>query len=1189
MKSLKEIANKIKDYFNPESNAGKNFWSSPVGSVIRLNQKLNFSQQVGNNINQFLKPTYQQIPNTLIEGGKAMARLSESANSGLPLFPARTPEVQNRTLSSSLQDFGKVVKAHGVFMKPAQQAVGGLFGMGIGAINDKGFQNAPQNFASGVGMMQQYSPLINATNPLLAKGLSVVPLPGAISSRIGAGIANVGQGYAMNPVTENKYTLTQGAIDFLSGVAGGKSAFGGDMKLYGSAKEIDLNLKEVDTLRDAWNKASKSGKAKLKIDILNAADRNLPREVIDKYLNQPGKLLIEMQKNLTSKRPQLFPTINKLVGDTQPTKGGVPEGGVGVKTVDPFVQEMDALQQTRPEVQPKPQPIQVKNDFQNVQTAEARSALGTEAPKQAFADWVNARRATTVEGILQGKQFKDLDSKGLSGIFEFQSGEKSGRYADVKNYFDTKYADLQKQGVTFNYKQDYLPQLWKNTREEVEKVFGRTLSKKGGFTIESLFKNYKEGIDAGLTPKFNNISDLVRSYEQATNKVLADTKFFKYLADESMILPSGNAPRDWITLTPDRFPKIMVKTDTGTHTGTYKAPPEIADKINNYLNDANFKWLQNVADRTSTVKNRVLSFGIPSTAINAHGFNILARNVMASKNPIEGAITGIKYMINPDSALKYLDNNLSMAPEAVKNGLTLSANEFNNVLEAPDTFRGKFGSVWNKLFEKGLFDKMLPALKLQKYQEVYDGFVKSGMPKDEAGKAAAKFTNDVFGGINWEELGRSKDMQNLLRVTILAPDWLQTNINLAKKMPLSFLKMGDKTMAPYRKFLATFLGTYVTMNVVNKLSSGHWMYQNDPGNSFNIEAGYTEDGQKRYIRPFGTAADFIRLPSDVATGLAKGDLSVISRLVRNRLSIPLGVVVGAVTDTDYTGKPIGYKGTDRYRNEMPLKQRLLGVGGEVATLVGMPAFAKQGLDFASGKTGGEQALLQGLELPFRYSGGTYGAAQKQLKEVTGVKGKELYDQNALLKGQTKFSDKQMGLIKNQGLMDILKIREDTKAINDAKKTVENGVGEVNVGNKIIFKNKDGEISVVDLSPINKPQLTGMTELDKKIISSFNSDINAQANGIVKLWEVGKINQDQAESMLNELKKLKETLSPKKSKKLSIKKVSIKPIKIKSTTVQKYKTKKLPAYKITKVKAPNISLKVPSPKKFTLKTSRSRFV
>jgi len=708
--------------------------------------------------------------------------------------------------------------------------------------------------------------------------------------------------------------------------------------------------------------------------------------------------------------------------------GEVPKIKITKKTPEPYIDAQGELQFPGgpKKIEPFAKPdLDISDEAKGTASIIGGSSGIKASPevKEYFANWTNARRASQVEGILKSREFTDLDSKGIEGILEFQAGNKTGRFSDVKNYFDNKFTQAKNEGLKLNYKQDYLPQMWLNPKGEVEAVFGNRLGLNPSFTFESIMKNYQEGIEAGLTPRFSKLSDLIGSYESRVNKSLADRKFFIRLKEDNLILPQSKAPTDWVTLDPDRFPRLSFTTDQGKYTGIYKAPEDLAKMINNYLADPStspnvvLKGLNTIANWTSSVKNRVLSFGVPGTAVNAHGFNILARNVMASKNPIEGAVTGIKYMLHPESAAKYLDSELIKAPDAVKHGLTLSANEFKSVLEEPQGFKTKFGDTWYKLFEKGLFDRMLPALKLQKYQEVVDGFIKSGMDETLAKRNAAKFTNDVFGGINWEEFGKSRDWQNIKRMFLLAPDWLETNINLAKKTAKSTVNFSDKSLSAYRRFLATFLGSYVTMNVVNKLSSGHWMYQNDSGNTFNIEAGYTSDGQKRYIRPFGTAADFIRIPYDVANSLSQGDLQAPARVVRNRLSIPAGVGLGVFFDTDYTGQPIGWKGTDKYGGEMPAKQRLMGVGGELATLAGFPAFMKQGLDYTSGKTGLEQSLLQGLELPFRYSGGAYNKTQQKISDILkeqGASGEELYNANKGIKGLT-FSDKDIQKIKVGGL------------------------------------------------------------------------------------------------------------------------------------------------------------------------------
>lgn len=674
---------------------------------------------------------------------------------------------------------------------------------------------------------------------------------------------------------------------------------------------------------------------------------------------------------------------------------------------------------------------------------EGKAGIGS--IKQAFADWVNARRATRVEGYIKSKDFQDLDAEGLNGIFKFQAGETQGLYGKVKEFFDTKYNELRDAGLNFNYKENYLPQLWNNTSEEIAAVFGRRLGLKPSFAMNSIIKDYETGIAAGLTPKFQNISQLAGWYEGRANRALADLGFFKTLGNEGVLLPKGKAPFGWTTLDPDRFPKIQVTKGQKEYSGTFAAPKPIADMVNNYLRDPQFETLTKIANFVSAAKNRTLSFGIPFTAINMHGINILARHTLfgTGSNPIGRLLTAGKYLFNQKSASNYLDKILTTAPKAMRKGLTVGVEDFQGIFENPETtgMFSKLGKTWNTAFEKPLFDKMIPALKISSWQNLANDLAKK-MPRDVAEKEAAKIVNNVYGGINWEAMGRNRDLQNLFRSVILAPDWAETTLRLGGNLAKS-LVTGGPIAGRYRTMVTTLVGSYITANISNKLSSGHYMYENDPGHTFEIEVGYTNDGQKRYLRPYGTAADFVRLPYDTILSLAKGDPSPIVKTFTNRLSVPLAALGHVIFNVDYRGNPI--YGKTKYGQDMPFLSSAANLGGEAISGLGFPAFAKQALQTGSGQQGLEQGLLQGFELPVRYSGGAYSNSQKTAKGVAqagGASGEDLYKINKAMQGIT-LSKNQEALLQQEGigiLPDILQLKDQNHTLNQIKTIQENIVG-----------------------------------------------------------------------------------------------------------------------------------------------------
>lgn len=829
----------------------------------------------------------------------------------------------------------------------------------------------------------------------------------------------------------------------------------------------------------------------------------------------------------------------------------------------------DALQETLDQkITQKGQDLKFPTDVATQVRAEAhtvsengKKGFGALHPEvqDVFQKWVNERHATKVEGFLKNKEFADLDKQGMEGFFKVQAGDTTGKLGEVKKYFDDKFNTLKAAGIDFNYQKDYLPQQWDNSDAEVAQVFGRSLGTRPGFTLEKMIKDYKTGIAAGLKPKFKTVGQLVGYYEERANKALADKKMFEYLGKDGMFQPASKAPQGWETIDADRFPKVKINVDGTDYVGTYKAPPNLAKAINNYLRDPQFGGLEAIANYVSRVKNITLNFGIPGTAINAHGINTLARHTLfgTGSNPVFRFITGAKYMVNAGSAEKYLDKNMVNAPAAVKNGLTMSAEDYAGLGSQAENLAGQFSKNWENAFGAPLFNKMIPALKLSSYEKL----VKDGMnPKD-----AAKLANNVYGGINWEQMGRNRDFQNLLRSVILAPDWGETTLKLGGNFAKAINPLHKSQVANrYRAMMATFLASYVALNVANKATSGHYAYENEAGHTFQIEAGYTASGEKRYITPYGTAMDMVRIPYDIAKGLKEGDVSVLWRTIRNRMSIPAGVALGAMTDTDYRGKAIGYRGTDKWGNEMPLKDRAVNIGSEALSLIGMPNIVRQVAMSATGQQGWEEGLAQGFEMPVRYSNSGNSNVSKQLAPMTGFKGKELYEFNQSLKGQNKFTDKQMATVNEagtvQGVNQVLQTRAGNKLEDQTREQVRSSGGTGQANGKLFYV-KDGEVKSVQLDrTIEMPKLTGNYELDKKLMSKYNSTLTAKKNDITALYELGKISAEEAEKQLK-------TLTSQKLKAGGGRKYKVKKI-----TVGKIKVPKLKAYKAKKIKTSKVGVK-----------------
>ena len=153
----------VRDYFNPTSNQGRNFWSTPVAQRL-ANLQLN------------TQPMVQPILNTLREGEEAFARAGVYTNPLNPIFNRKEWE----KTAPKKGDIGKMTRglltAYGL-TKPTTVLGGGLFSAGFNTlanlVTKKPItQNLPESIGEGAQFGALISPLGEATALLPVRGLA---------------------------------------------------------------------------------------------------------------------------------------------------------------------------------------------------------------------------------------------------------------------------------------------------------------------------------------------------------------------------------------------------------------------------------------------------------------------------------------------------------------------------------------------------------------------------------------------------------------------------------------------------------------------------------------------------------------------------------------------------------------------------------------------------------------------------------------------------------------------------------------------------------------------------------------------------------------------------------------------------------------------------------------------------------
>jgi hypothetical protein len=190
--------------------------------------------------------------------------------------------------------------------------------------------------------------------------------------------------------------------------------------------------------------------------------------------------------------------------------------------------------------------------------------------------------------------------------------------------------------------------------------------------------------------------------------------------------------------------------------------------------------------------------------------------------------------------------------------------------------------------------------------------------------------------------------------------------------------------ALYRKMGTGIITIYGAANVTNhmltKLNSddgkGHFMWDNDPGHSMDIDTGaYTinDKGEKKkiYISPFGTAFDVFKVTANVLSEVYKdvetgkgSPVSAAANVFKNRLALPVHTGVNLLSGFSDLGR--SERGRDAYGNDIDTGTELKNLGSEFIQPF-TPAYVKGAYGYATGDMSPSEAINQSIEGPFKFA------------------------------------------------------------------------------------------------------------------------------------------------------------------------------------------------------------------------------
>lgn len=600
--------------------------------------------------------------------------------------------------------------------------------------------------------------------------------------------------------------------------------------------------------------------------------------------------------------------------------------------------------------------------------------------------------------------FNEATKKGpqnFQEIVDYQAGKPTNY---IREYFDEMGTDFKRRGLNFDWKDNYMPDVWKDSpkrqleaRTAYMKAKGMTdkeiadyiagvpleenkalrLKLRPNFTKDRFWPDYKTGMAHGLTPKYRIPADLIGYYKEAGERAIANIELLNTLKEEARLLPSDDAPDTWQPVTL-RF----------SREGLY-APPALADLINGKFRDeGNLKLWQSVPKGISAAsrffQDLVLSGGLPGTNVNfftaSQAYKLAATTIgdistLKFRNTLTDLKTSFAFIRSNSNyaSIRWFKTKEPYLAMMARNGIDLTDRVggrgyktlYQGVGDALDLDHGVKGIAktgvgigkvfWHKAITEKTFGSLMAQIKVSIFEGAYKAAMAKGLTQMEAEKLAAE-TTKVTEGIT-PETGRSETTKDTLSSIAFAPPYREglgnIFVNAGKGWSTEF---NNPAYSRSRSLLAGLVALYALYNLANKKINGHYMWDNPPGRELALGIPL-KNGDIAY---FDIGPGLLTMPRNLFLGgsaLAKGDVSTAEQKFGSLLSMPLQITFELMANKDYFGNPIWSKTDD---GKIVIKKIAAYVGLETSH-----PYVSQIYKYVAGKQPLYWSLVNMAELPVK--------------------------------------------------------------------------------------------------------------------------------------------------------------------------------------------------------------------------------
>lgn len=629
----------------------------------------------------------------------------------------------------------------------------------------------------------------------------------------------------------------------------------------------------------------------------------------------------------------------------------------------------------------------------------------------------------TIVGQVAGADRRAAITHWLEGDKSIQlTPEEKAVAQRVREFFNEVDKAARSAGVYQEGRENYVTHLWDFGIQRGK--FARAgLGTTSPYAKARSIPTLKEGMAQGLTPLTQDISEIVGIYGNSMMKAIANKKFITSL--KGMKVPSGVGT---LIMSADKAPFNYQSVEGIPSLMGMKVHPDIVPSIR-FLAEtrSTSAYVRGAEMLNSAIKRSDVSFSLfhAKSLLDAHVAirrysakdlrNAAAGGVvgavvgMALGDPAwgasYGAVLGLAakdiagYVRGTDATLKGLREQ-GLTPDvdyAIESGLQFSLPKATPIVEDTGTdfygamtwLQGELDSVpvVGKLGSRGMeaykkinhaednlvWSQLHAGMKFQTFLHKSRELAANNpeMSRAEAGRKAAEFANDIYGGLNWRRIAEESHTHVLRQIAlwmnapkdrrvtqllVFAPDWTLSTARAAYKgaralvgdtlkgKPFKGLHRPQDLGDLYKQYLWRSMIYYtLAANAINYAHTGHSIFTNKDPTRIDLGNGQTMSWSKHFTESFewlrNPSQQFANklafLPSEAIDQLAHiqylntTDFGASPKMQEGRLThaakraLPINLTAGSAKQAVFStlGTPI-YGQTNEQRASKALRRRM---------------------------------------------------------------------------------------------------------------------------------------------------------------------------------------------------------------------------------------------------------------------------